>query len=490
MPWNKFPKRTLKQKSNSKYGRGDETKSYWRCSTPSGAEPAPSSSRPAAATRRQTAGRGRPDGGSGTARRAGNSGACEQTRNSPARTRRPWWKQENSVEQIQSRHRADGLLGKLCRNDSQVSAVESQIFLHQTLRFNHGGLLLTGATAASRTPVQFCRGRPAQLRPPALHVQPSPQHSGTWSWRTLRITRRDVKFHPGYKQTSLSQAVRCLLWAASVFVRDLHAASCACRLADGRAALPPGGKPPEALVARTHQLRPHDPELHTANDQSHCFHSAIIFSDFPPRWDFVIKLRRSVGGGGRNCEQRTEDVGNAWPTAGTHPAGPGGCLPRCLSLRTALCRSPQTFAALAGTPLCRTPARRENSGRAAVSSSYSSASPLSVTHVFYFISEKNPPCIVRWCSLHRPFGSMGVFVDKLDSLHAITKNTVKLKRKVCLPSFDFFFWSFLFCSVMTTESPNSYVGAQAESNTWNRCRLCITKKTNKTFLLGGLFCER
>lgn len=34
---------------------------------------------------------------------------------------------------------------------------------------------------------------------------------------------------------------------------------------------------------------------------------------------------------------------------------------------------------------------------------------------------------------------MGVFVDKLDSLHAITKNALKLKRKVCLPSFDFFF---------------------------------------------------
>lgn len=34
---------------------------------------------------------------------------------------------------------------------------------------------------------------------------------------------------------------------------------------------------------------------------------------------------------------------------------------------------------------------------------------------------------------------MGVFVDKLDSLHAITKNAVKQKRKVCLPSFDFFF---------------------------------------------------
>lgn len=64
---------------------------------------------------------------------------------------------------------------------SQVSAVESQIFLHQTLRFNHGGLLLTGNTAASRTSVQLCRGRLAQLRPPALHVQPSRQHSGARS---------------------------------------------------------------------------------------------------------------------------------------------------------------------------------------------------------------------------------------------------------------------------------------------------------------------
>lgn len=67
------------------------------------------------------------------------------------------------------------------QTDLQVSAVESQIFLHQTLHFDHCGLLLTEATAASMMPIQFCRDLLYQLRPPALHVQPCRQHSSTWT---------------------------------------------------------------------------------------------------------------------------------------------------------------------------------------------------------------------------------------------------------------------------------------------------------------------
>lgn len=59
--------------------------------------------------------------------------------------------------------------------------------------------------------------------------------------------------------------VCCLLWATSIFIRDLHATSCAFRLANRRATLPSSAKPLEALVARTHQLRPHNPELQTVN---------------------------------------------------------------------------------------------------------------------------------------------------------------------------------------------------------------------------------
>lgn len=68
---------------------------------------------------------------------------------------------------------------EVVRNALQLSAVESQIFLHQTLHFDHCGLLLTRATAASRMPIQFCRDRLDQLRSLALHVQPSRQHSST-----------------------------------------------------------------------------------------------------------------------------------------------------------------------------------------------------------------------------------------------------------------------------------------------------------------------
>lgn len=100
------------------------------------------------------------------------------------------------------------------------------------------------------------------------------------------------------------------------------------------------------------------------------------------------KLRRLVGG--KNSEQRTEDVGNVWPTAGTHPEGPGGCLPRCLFLHTALCRSHQTFAALAGTPLCQTPAGQENSRRVAVSPTYLSAPSVTLCDscVLFYLGEK------------------------------------------------------------------------------------------------------
>lgn len=65
---------------------------------------------------------------------------------------------------------------------SQVSAIESQVLLHQTLYFNHRRLLLTGAAGGSRSPVHFCWAQLYQLRSPALHVQPSPQHTGTHSW--------------------------------------------------------------------------------------------------------------------------------------------------------------------------------------------------------------------------------------------------------------------------------------------------------------------
>lgn len=51
-------------------------------------------------------------------------------------------------------------------------------------------------------------------------------------------------------------------------------------MANRRATFSGSGKPLEALVTRTHQLSPYDPELHTNTHnqlQSHCFHAVIFF---------------------------------------------------------------------------------------------------------------------------------------------------------------------------------------------------------------------
>lgn len=66
-------------------------------------------------------------------------------------------------------------------NNSQVPAIKSQVFLHQTLHFNHSRLVMTaGATGGARGPIQLCWGGPDQCRSPALHIQPFHQDKGTY----------------------------------------------------------------------------------------------------------------------------------------------------------------------------------------------------------------------------------------------------------------------------------------------------------------------
>ena len=58
--------------------------------------------------------------------------------------------------------------------NSQVPAIKSQVFLHQTLHFNHSQLVMTaGATGGARKPVQLGWGGLNQSCSPALHIQPS-----------------------------------------------------------------------------------------------------------------------------------------------------------------------------------------------------------------------------------------------------------------------------------------------------------------------------
>lgn len=174
------------------------------------------------------------------------------------------------------------------------------------------------------------------------------------------------------------------LCATFIFLLWLHTALFASCWAAGGAASPRSSIPLESLITGTHYLSPLDPEghKHTVTTkkkkkgkelcfqeriQMFCFFQVCLHSQqqslIPPLPCLTQKynVRRLVA----NCRKKhnTEDVGIVWPTADIHPAAPGVSLPRCLSPHTALCRSPQTFAAPAVTLPCRTPVRRKNRKR-------------------------------------------------------------------------------------------------------------------------------